>query len=69
MVRGALSAALEEGHLLFVTETGGDPELEARLAEDLLARQVDGFAYASTATRLSPRRRRWPVTRWCCSTA
>lgn len=52
MVRGALSAALEEGHLLFVTETGGDPELEARLAEDLLARQVDGFVYASTATRL-----------------
>jgi LacI family transcriptional regulator len=52
MVRGALSAALDEGHLLFVTETGGDPELEARLVEDLLARQVDGFAYASTATRL-----------------
>jgi LacI family transcriptional regulator len=51
MVRGALSAALEEGHLLFVTETGGDPELETRLAEDLLARQVDGFVYASTATR------------------
>lgn len=52
MVRGALSAALEEGHLLFVTETGGDAELEVRLAEDLLARQVDGFAYASTSTRL-----------------
>ena len=52
MVRGALSAALDEGHLLFVTETGGDPELETRLAEDLLARQVDGVAYASTATRL-----------------
>jgi LacI family transcriptional regulator, galactose operon repressor len=52
MVRGALSAALEEGHLLFVTESDGDPELETRLAEDLLARQVDGIAYASTATRL-----------------
>jgi len=51
MVRGALSAALEEGHLLFVTEAGGDPELETRLAEDLLGRQVDAFAYASTATR------------------
>jgi LacI family transcriptional regulator len=52
MVRGALSAAAENEHLLFVTETGGDPELETRLAEDLLGRQVDGFAYASTATRL-----------------
>jgi LacI family transcriptional regulator len=52
MVRGALSAALEEDHLLVVTETGGDPKLEARLLEDLLARQVDGFAYASTATRV-----------------
>jgi LacI family transcriptional regulator len=51
MVRGALAAAAEEGHLLFVTETGGDPELENRLAEDLLGRQVDGFAYASTTTR------------------
>jgi len=52
MVRGALSAALAEGHLLFVTESGGDPEVETRLADDLLARQVDGFVYASTATRL-----------------
>jgi LacI family transcriptional regulator len=52
MVRGALSAALEEGHLLFVTETGGDPELQARLTEDLLGRQVDGFVLASTSTRL-----------------
>jgi LacI family transcriptional regulator len=51
MVRGALSAALEEDHLLFVTETGGDPGVEARLVDDLLARQVDGFAYASAYTR------------------
>jgi LacI family transcriptional regulator len=51
MVRGALSAALEEEHLLFVTETGGDPDVETRLIEGLLARQVDGFAYASAYTR------------------
>ena len=51
MVRGALSAALEEEHLLFVTETAGDPQLETRLVEDLLGRQVDGFAYASAYTR------------------
>ena len=66
MVRGALSAALDEEHLLFVTETGGDPEVEARLVEDLLARQVDGFLYASMATRGHRCPRRWPATRWCC---
>jgi LacI family transcriptional regulator len=52
MVHGSLTAALEEEHLLFVSETGGDPETEARLIEDLLGRQVDGFVYASMFTRL-----------------
>lgn len=51
MVYGALTAALEEEHLLFVTETEGDPEVEARLVEDLLGRQVDGFVYAAMFTR------------------
>lgn len=51
MVHGALSAALEQDHLLFVTETEGDPDFEARLVEDLLARQVDGFVYAAMSTR------------------
>lgn len=51
MVYGALAAALEQEHLLFVTETGGDPEVEAKLVEDLLGRQVDGFVYAAMATR------------------
>jgi LacI family transcriptional regulator len=69
MVRGALSAALEEGHLLFVTETGGDPELEARLAEDLLAARSTASSTRRPPPGWSPRRRRWPVTRRCCSTA
>lgn len=51
MVRGSLTAALAEEHLLFVSETGGDPEVETRLIEDLLGRQVDGFLYASMFTR------------------
>jgi LacI family transcriptional regulator len=51
MIRGALTAALEEEHLLFVTETDGDPRTEERLVEDLLGRQVDGFLYASMFTR------------------
>jgi LacI family transcriptional regulator len=51
MVRGALTAALAQDHLLYVVETGGDPQVETRLLEDLLARQVDGVLYASMATR------------------
>lgn len=51
MVYGSLTAALEEDHLLFVTETQGNPEVEERLIEDLLGRQVDGFVYASMFTR------------------
>lgn len=51
MVYGALTAALEDEHLLFVTETEGNPDVEARLVEDLLGRQVDGFLYASMFTR------------------
>ena len=51
MVYGSLTAALEEEHLLFVTETEGDPDVESRLIEDLLGRQVDGFLYASMFTR------------------
>jgi LacI family transcriptional regulator len=51
MVYGSLAAALEEEHLLFVTETQGNPETEERLVEDLLGRQVDGFVYASMFTR------------------
>jgi LacI family transcriptional regulator len=51
LIDGSLSAALAHQHLLFVCETEGDPEVEARLVEDLLGRQVDGFVYASMFTR------------------
>lgn len=51
IVHGALAAAMEEEHLLLLAETGGDREAESRLVEHFLARQVDGFLYASMHTR------------------
>ena len=51
MVYGSLAAALEREHLLLIAETEGDPAAETRLVEGFLARQVDGFLYASMYTR------------------
>jgi LacI family transcriptional regulator len=50
-VRGAIAAAVERNHLLLIAETEGDPELERRLIDDMLDRQVDGFLYGSMFTR------------------
>jgi LacI family transcriptional regulator len=71
MVYGSLTAALEEEHLLFVTETQGDPDVERRMVEDLLGRQVDGFVYASMFTRqvtLPPAFTGHPVVLLNCTT-
>jgi LacI family transcriptional regulator len=51
MVRGAIGAAGDRGHLLLIAETEGDPDLEQRLVGEMLDRQVDGFVYASMFTR------------------
>lgn len=51
LVNGALAAAAEHGHLLFVCETGEDPELEEQLVGELLARHVDAYLYAAYFTR------------------
>ncbi len=51
IVRGATNAAVERGHLLFIGETEGDAELERRLVDEMLDRQVDGLIYASMFTR------------------
>ena len=51
LIDGSLAAALAHEHLLFVSESEGDPDVEARLVEDLLGRQVDGFVYAAMYTR------------------
>ncbi|MFJ3106790.1 LacI family DNA-binding transcriptional regulator [Streptomyces sp. NPDC086835] len=50
-VRGALDAARKRGHLLFVAETGGDPQTEIDLVNGMLDRGVDGVIYASMYTR------------------
>ena len=47
LVNGALAAAAEHGHLLFVCETGEDAELEEQLVQELLARHVDAYLYAA----------------------
>lgn len=59
LIRGSMTAALRRGHLLLVCESGGDPDLETTLAEDLSGRQVDGliFATASHDRIASPRQR------------
>jgi LacI family transcriptional regulator len=51
LIRGALEAAREQGHLLFVGETEGDPELERELIEAMRDRQVHGIVLASMFTR------------------
>ena len=51
MIRGALDAAREHGHVLLIAETQGDREVERQAIEAMLDRQVDGFVYAAMATR------------------
>jgi LacI family transcriptional regulator len=51
MIRGALDAAREHGHVLLIAETQGDPDVERSSIEAMLDRQVDGFVYAAMATR------------------
>lgn len=51
LIWGALDAARERGHLLFIAETEGDLELEHQLIEAMHDRQVDGIVLASMYTR------------------
>lgn len=51
LIWGALDAAREHGHLLFIAETEGDPELEHQLIDAMHDRQVDGIVLASMYTR------------------
>jgi LacI family transcriptional regulator len=51
LIWGALDAAREHDHLLFIGETEGDPELERELIEALHDRRVDGIVLASMYTR------------------
>jgi LacI family transcriptional regulator len=51
LIRGALEAARDLGHLLLIAETEGDSELEQQLLETMADRQVDGIVLASMYTR------------------
>lgn len=46
MLAGASAAARAHDHVVLIGETQGDVEVEKRLIEEMLDRQVDGFVYA-----------------------
>lgn len=50
-IHGSLDAATAHDHLLFIAETEGDAEVETRVVEGMLDRQVDGLVYAAMYTR------------------
>ena len=54
LIKGALEAALARGYMLFIGETEGDPDVERRLLEALMDRQVDGIILASMYTQNRP---------------
>lgn len=51
LIRGALAAAEDAGHVVLVAETGGEPDREQEAIEALLDRQVDGFIFATMRAR------------------
>jgi len=51
LIWGALDAARDRGHLLFIGETEGDPDLEQQLIDAMHDRGVDGIVLASMYTR------------------
>jgi LacI family transcriptional regulator len=51
LIKGALEAAEEAGHVVLVMETGGDPRREEEAIAALLDRQVDGVIFATMRAR------------------
>ena len=51
MLTGASIAARELDHLVVMGESGGDPELERLLIEEMVDRHVDGVVYATRTAR------------------
>jgi LacI family transcriptional regulator len=51
LVTGAMAAAAARGHLVFIGETAEDVELEEQLVEEMVARHVDAYLYATYFTR------------------
>ncbi|WP_455835805.1 substrate-binding domain-containing protein [Pseudarthrobacter siccitolerans] len=61
MIRGALRAAREQDHTLFVTETEGDLQEQERAIEALLDRQVDALILATVTGAILMPERQLPV--------
>ncbi|MFD6177555.1 MULTISPECIES: LacI family DNA-binding transcriptional regulator [unclassified Isoptericola] len=51
LVQSARDVALERGYMVFLMDTGYDPEREAEAVRLLRARQVDAFVYAAMSMR------------------
>jgi LacI family transcriptional regulator len=51
LIRGAMAAAQEAGHVLLLLETGGEPDREVQAIEAALDRQVDGIIFAAMRAR------------------
>lgn len=51
LIRGALAAAEEAGHVMLVLETGGEPAREIEAVRAALDRQVDGIIFAAMRAR------------------
>ena len=51
LIKGALEAARDHGHLLLIAETEGDDKLQRELLETMIDREVDGIVLASMYTR------------------
>ncbi|HEY9499883.1 MAG TPA: LacI family DNA-binding transcriptional regulator [Terrimesophilobacter sp.] len=51
LIKGALQAAEEAGHVVLVLETGGEPERQTEAIEAVLDRQVDGIIFATMRAR------------------
>ncbi len=51
LIKGALDAAEEAGHVVMVLETGGEPARETEAIAAVLDRQVDGIIFATMRAR------------------
>lgn len=51
LIKGALEAAEEAGHVVLVLETGGEPARETEAIGAVLDRQVDGIIFATMRAR------------------
>jgi LacI family transcriptional regulator len=51
LIRGALAAADDAGHVMLMLETGGEPAREVQAVQAALDRQVDGIIFAAMRSR------------------